>query len=99
MKLNGFMKEFVTPIIKATKGNEVRSFFTIPEYEHWADEKKEEGELKGWKMKYYKGLGTSTAKEAKQYFGEIDDHTIDFDYIDNEDDKAIEMAFSAKLTD
>lgn len=35
-KMNGFMREFVTPIIKATKGNESRSFFTIPEYEHWA---------------------------------------------------------------
>ena len=36
LKLNGFMKEFVTPIIKATKGDQVKSFFTIPEYESWA---------------------------------------------------------------
>ena len=23
---------------------------------------------RGWKIKYYKGLGTSTAKEFKEYF-------------------------------
>lgn len=33
---NGFLKEFVTPILKATKGSEVKSFFTIPEFEQWA---------------------------------------------------------------
>ena len=32
----GFLKEFVTPIIKATKEQEVISFFTIAEYERWA---------------------------------------------------------------
>ena len=64
------MKEFVTPIIKATKGNEVNSFFTIREYEIWAEGKN----LKSWKVKYYKGLGTSTAKEAKEYFNAIDTH-------------------------
>ena len=25
---------------------------------------------KGWKVKYYKGLGTSTAKEFKEYFAQ-----------------------------
>jgi len=33
---NGFIKEFVTPIIKVTGRNEKHSFFTIPEYEKWA---------------------------------------------------------------
>jgi DNA topoisomerase-2 len=74
--MNGFLKEFVTPIIKATKGNEVISFFTIPEYEQWAHGRN----LKPWKIKYYKGLGTSTAKEAKEYFTKISKHQIEFDY-------------------
>lgn len=64
------MKEFVTPIIKCTKGNEILSFFTINEYEAWAEGRS----LKGWKVKYYKGLGTSTAKEAKEYFSKINTH-------------------------
>ncbi len=67
-KLKGFLKEFITPIIKVSKGKEdIKTFFTIPEYENWANNKS----LKGIKIKYYKGLGTSTAKEAKEYFSEI----------------------------
>ncbi len=31
-----------------------------------------------WAIKYYKGLGTSTAQEAKEYFGELDKHHIFF---------------------
>lgn len=34
--------------------------------------------LRGWAIKYYKGLGTSTAAEAKEYFQAIDRHQIDF---------------------
>lgn len=71
MKLEGFIKEFVTPIIKVTKGPQtIQSFFTIPEYEHWATDRN----LKQFKIKYYKGLGTSTTKEAKEYFNAIDNH-------------------------
>jgi DNA topoisomerase-2 len=62
--MNGFLKEFVTPLLKCSKGNEVLSFFTVNEFEQWAEGRN----LKGWKIKYYKGLGTSTTKEAKEYF-------------------------------
>jgi DNA topoisomerase-2 len=66
LQMSGFLKEFVTPIIKVSKGNQtVQSFFTIPEYENW---KSTEQNLKSLKIKYYKGLGTSTAKEGKEYF-------------------------------
>ena len=95
--MEGFLREFVTPIIKATKkaGGAEYVFFTIPEYEVWAEGRN----LTGFKIKYYKGLGTSTAKEAKEYFGKIADHTIDFEYVDENDDKAIDLAFSKKLAD
>mmetsp|Transcript_48884 Transcript_48884/g.66568 ORF Transcript_48884/g.66568 Transcript_48884/m.66568 type:complete len:243 (+) Transcript_48884:743-1471(+) len=78
IKLPGFMREFVTPIIKASykRSNEVKSFFTIPEYLKWAEDKN----LNHYKVKYYKGLGTSTTKEAKEYFGVIGQHVIDFEY-------------------
>jgi hypothetical protein len=33
---------------------------------------------RGWAIKYYKGLGTSTAAEAKAYFGDLATHQIDF---------------------
>jgi DNA topoisomerase II len=76
--MDGFLREFVTPILKAVKGNEEKAFFTIPEFESWAEGRN----LKPWKIKYYKGLGTSSAKEAKEYFAEIAYHTVDFQYLD-----------------
>ena len=33
---NDFVKEFVTPIIKVTKGKQVVSFFTINDFKAWA---------------------------------------------------------------
>jgi DNA topoisomerase II len=93
--MNGFLKEFVTPLLKATKGNEVKSFFTMNEFEQWAEGRN----LKQWKIKYYKGLGTSTTKEAKEYFSQIDKHLIEFDYVDQDDDDVIELAFNKKMAD
>lgn len=96
-RMEGFLREFVTPIIKATKkaGGAEEVFFTIPEYEAWAAGIN----LAAYKVKYYKGLGTSTAKEAKEYFAKIAEHTIDFEYVDEADDQALELAFSKKLAD
>jgi DNA topoisomerase-2 len=54
-----------TPILKATYGKEVIPFYNNGEYEHW---KKENSDFAKWTVKYYKGLGTSTSKEFKEYF-------------------------------
>ena len=59
----GFMN---TPILKAKKGKSEKVFYNDGEYEEW----KKTNDTKGWKIKYYKGLGTSTAKEFKEYFEE-----------------------------
>lgn len=45
-------QEFITPIVKVTKGKDSKSFYTLPEYESWK-ETNEEG--KGYHIKYYKG--------------------------------------------
>ena len=42
------------------------------------------------------GLGTSTAKEAKEYFSDMVRHKIDFSYTGTEDDASINLAFSKK---
>ena len=55
--------------------------------------------MNSFKVKYYKGLGTSTDKEAKEYFQEIDTHTIDFLYEDQEDDNSIDLFFNKKKAD
>ena len=97
IKINGFVRQFITPILKATKGSEVHSFYTIPEYKKWLDSKN--GKIKGYKIKYYKGLGTSTNKEAQEYFSNIKRHRIDFEYTGQKDDESIDMAFNKKKTE
>ncbi|XP_062993417.1 DNA topoisomerase 2-alpha isoform X2 [Elgaria multicarinata webbii] len=91
-----FLEEFITPIIKASKNKEEISFYSIPEFEEW---KASNLTYKNWKIKYYKGLGTSTSKEAKEYFAEMTRHRIPFKYCGPEDDAAITLAFSKKKID
>ncbi|XGW08821.1 hypothetical protein V3C99_011270 [Haemonchus contortus] len=88
-----FVEEFITPIVKATKGKEEISFFSIPEYNEWRNNTEN---WKSYKIKYYKGLGTSTSKEAKEYFSDMVRHRIKFKYGGAEDDHAVDMAFSKK---
>ena len=57
----GFMN---TPIVKATKGKTVKQFYNDGEYQEWLSNEA----TTGWKIKYYKGLGTSTSNEFKEYF-------------------------------
>jgi DNA topoisomerase-2 len=65
IKLNIFLSEFVTPLIKVTKSQNSSTFYAIQDYKNW-NENTADSHL--WKIKYYKGLGTSTDKEAKEYF-------------------------------
>ena len=64
------------------------AFFSLPEFEHW---QATTDDVKSWKIKYYKGLGTSTSKEAKEYFSDMDRHRIPFTYEGRQDDQAIEL--------
>jgi len=71
---NGFITSLATPIVKAFKGKSVKIFYNLTEYEIW----KEKDSSKGWTTKYYKGLGTSTSKEAKEYFVDVNDKLIKY---------------------
>ena len=93
--INGFMKEFITPLLKATKGSEVKSFFTTNDFKQWAQTQN----LKEWKIKYYKGLGTSTDKEAQEYFNNLYLHMLEFQWVDQQDDDAIDLLFNKKRAD
>ena len=61
-KFPGFNKSMLTPIVKIThnKTKKVKSFYNLGDYETW----KSNNDLKYFSIKYYKGLGTSTPKEA-----------------------------------
>ncbi|KAL4629674.1 DNA topoisomerase 2-beta [Arapaima gigas] len=93
---HNFLEEFITPIVKVTKNKQEMAFYSIPEFEEW---KKQTENYKSWHIKYYKGLGTSTSKEAKEYFADMERHRIIFRYSGAEDDAAITLAFSKKKTD
>jgi DNA topoisomerase-2 len=95
LEIDGFLQQFITPIVKCVKGKKDEVFYTIPEYKNWREEN---NEGKGWKIKYYKGLGTSTAAEAKDYFSNLSTHEIDFSWEELSGD-AIDMAFSKKRVD
>ena len=95
LKLDNFVKVLVTPVVKVTKQKEIKSFFSLTDFENW---KMSQKDFNTWKIKYYKGLGTSTSDEAKEYFGNLDKHLIKFNW-DNKADKSIILAFSKKQVD
>lgn len=94
LKIPGFLVEFITPIVKATRGRETRAFYAIPEYERFKEELGDA--ISGWTVKYYKGLGTSTTKEAKEYFSALEAHRKTFLWSGDADGDLIDMAFSKK---
>ncbi len=85
----GFLCTLLTPILKASKGKQTISFYSIPEFNQW----KENNSLQGWKIKYYKGLGTSTPAEAREWFKEL--HEIKYEW-DEKTDESINLAFNKK---
>ncbi|TFL06195.1 DNA topoisomerase [Pterulicium gracile] len=96
LKLPEFLVEFVTPIVRAKKGKQVKDFFTIPEYEKWLEETPN---VHTWESKYYKGLGTSTDDDARDYFGNMAKHMIPFAPTQDGEKELIDLAFSKKKAD
>jgi DNA topoisomerase-2 len=88
----GFITYMATPIVKATKGTNLKSFYNQFDYEEW----RKTDQAKGWKVKYYKGLGTSTRDEAKDYFKNM--NIVRYAYTDSSDD-SIELAFNKSMAD
>jgi DNA topoisomerase-2 len=89
---SGFLCTLLTPILKATKGKTTVSFYSIPEFNQWKDV----NSLAGWKIKYYKGLGTSTPAEAREWFKDL--HEIQYEW-DEKTDESMNLAFNKKQAD
>ncbi|KAF5377158.1 hypothetical protein D9615_006417 [Tricholomella constricta] len=96
LKLPEFLVEFVTPIVRVTKGKDRIDFFTIPEYEQWQQDMPNSHK---WDSKYYKGLGTSTDADARDYFSHMKKHMIPFAPTQDGDKELIDLAFSKKKAD
>jgi DNA topoisomerase II len=92
-KIPGFIGFMNTPILKAKKGNQELKFYNDGEYESW----KKQNDTKGWNIKYYKGLGTSTKAEFVEYFEEK--KFVGFEHTGQISDDAIDMVFNKKRAD
>ncbi|KAK6037733.1 hypothetical protein COOONC_24763, partial [Cooperia oncophora] len=51
---NGFVQSFMTPLLKARRGSEVISFYSMKEFNRW---KESTQDAEKFTVKYYKGLG------------------------------------------
>ena len=91
----GFIGFMNTPILKAKKGQQILKFYNEGEYENWKNNMSEG--IKGWTIKYYKGLGTSTKTEFREYFEEK--KFVGFEHTGAVSDDAIDMVFNKKRAD
>ena len=92
-EIPGFIGFMNTPILKAKKGNTELNFYNDGEYEEW----KNDNDSKGWKIKYYKGLGTSTGKEFREYFEKK--KIVGFEHTGKDSNDSIDMVFNKKRAD
>ena len=93
IEVPGFIGYMNTPILKATKGKSMLKFYNDGEYTEW----KSATDTKGWNIKYYKGLGTSTSKEFKEYFA--DKKFISFASNGTPSRDILDMVFNKKRPD
>lgn len=88
-----FISSLVTPVIKLTKKSEVIPFYNLNDYKTW----KSTNNTANYKIKYYKGLGTSTQQEAKEYFKTM--KTLEYKITNKEDSNSLNMAFTKTEAD
>jgi DNA topoisomerase-2 len=92
LDIPGFIGFMNTPIIKARKGTQEILFYNDGEYKEWKENAATN--TNNWKIKFYKGLGTSTGKEFKEYFA--NKKMVDFISNGQESRDAIDMVFNKK---
>jgi DNA topoisomerase-2 len=97
-KMDNFLTSMLTPIVKVTHNRTKNnmSFYCLSDYENWKKEQDEQGKISEWKIKYYKGLGTSTNDEAVQYFKDL--RIVTYKYNDKSD-MSLDLAFNKSKAD
>jgi DNA topoisomerase-2 len=93
-KMEGFLTSMRTPIVKVTHPvHGTTSFYNLPDFHAWNAERTDGR----WTIKYYKGLGTSTAIEAKEYFRSL--NITEYKYDGEESEESMNLAFDKKRAD
>ncbi len=93
LQIPGFLVDFVSPIVKVTRGAEKRLFYDLVDYEEW---KTANDGGSAWTIKYYKGLGTSKPADIKTYFTSLDTHLNSFKPLTHDDSVRLDMVFAKK---
>jgi len=88
-KYDGFLNTMLTPVIKIKLKTNEKSFYSVKDYDKWT---KSVEDYSKWSVKYYKGLGTSTPKEAKEYFKKP--KMVKYTSNQLDDSESIHLAFS-----
>jgi len=96
VQIPGFISFMNTPILRAKKGSQTKLFYNDGEYNVWKESLGESG-IHGWTIKYFKGLGTSTAAEFKEYFANR--KIVDFVHNGASSDDTIDKVFNKKRPD
>lgn len=105
LHLEGFLASMLTPIVKAQREGKgcvgtacnTRSFYNMADLHQW-QAPGSEGAGAGWRIKYYKGLGTSTAVEAREYFKRMRIAVYTWDDEGRSAD-ALDLAFNKRRAD
>jgi DNA topoisomerase-2 len=84
--IDGFIRTLATPILKAFKSSDVKKknpikFYTLSAYNKW----REEVDISKYDIKYYKGLGTSDANEAKEEFRDFNEKLVNYIWENHEE--------------
>jgi len=72
----GFVVSLLTPIVKLYKGETlISSFYNLDDYKKFIKNDKT-----NYRVKYFKGLGTSKPKDAVEYFKDVEKNVIKYTY-------------------
>lgn len=87
-----------TPVILVTlKDKSTLEFFTEAEYREW---EASEGEaLRGWSMKYYKGLSSWNTPQFANFLKNLDEYLFAVTMDDTKDSDALDLAFNDTRAD
>lgn len=85
----GAVYRFTTPIAKIEVDKKELYFYSLDEFNKWVDTNKS----KKFTSRYLKGLGSSTAKDFKKYFENMDKHLVQITIDDVSDLEIVDLVF------
>ncbi len=94
LKVPGFLIYKKTPILRLSKGKKVHKFYTQRQFDVWHAKQKQIDPTAVWKVKYFKGLGTSLLQDV---LDDIKDEHIVTAVYDEDAPQAIRLAFDKNL--